>query len=110
MKSMRLFIIGILLIPMGKKIEYFLVLNGLEDMTVYQNSIFTDPGYMAYDNNGTDYMDDVVITGDVNTSIAGEYIIKYSFNEIERERVVTVIGEIDQRTYLNLIGSQLKKR
>ena len=102
-----LIVLGILLMPKGEKIEYFLTLNGLEDITIYQNTAFVDPGYMAYDNNGNDYTNEVIITGNVNTSVAGEYVINYSFNEIEKERVVTVIGEINQITYLNLIGSHV---
>ena len=89
----------LLLLLKALKTEYYLVLNGLEDITIYQNTAFVDPGYTAYDNNGNDYTNEVIITGNVNTSVAGEYVINYSFNEIEKERVVTVIGEINQITY-----------
>jgi len=104
-----LLIVGIVMIivPRLMKKEYYLVLNGLEDMTIYQNSVFVDPGYQAYDNKGQEYNHEVVITGSVNTEVAGEYTIEYMFNDVIKKRIVTVIGDINQVTYLNLLGSPI---
>jgi len=89
------------------KKEYYLTLNGLEDMVVYQNSIFVDPGYYAYDNKDNDYSDEVVVSGQVNTDVVGEYVITYSYNEIVKKRTVTVIRETNQVTYMYLLGDKI---
>jgi len=102
------FIVGvIILFPLFSKKEYYLVLNGLEEVIVYQNSEYIDPGYFAYDNKNNDYTNEVVVSGMVNTSVIGEYKITYSYKDIVKERIVTVMGDVNQVTFLNLLGSKV---
>jgi len=100
-------VIGIyLMIPKEKPLEYYLVLNGLEDVVIYQDMEYIDSGYMAYDNKGNELNQDVVIEGEVNTGIVGEYKIKYILNDIEKERTVTVLAKSMQLTFLVLLGDR----
>ena len=88
----------------GNKKQYYLELLGTEDLVIYQNTSFVDEGYQAYDNKGNNYNDQVIVTGDVNTSVVGEYVITYSFNEIIKTRTVSVVSETKHLTYLILNG------
>ena len=102
-----LLIFGIyILIPKEPPIEYFLNLNGSNDVVIYQNMEYVDAGYMAYDNKGNNYEQDVVIDGSVNTDVVGEYKIKYSFNGLEETRTVTVLAKSQQLTFLVLLGDK----
>lgn len=100
-----LLIIGVLLFRKPKR-EYFLTLNGQEDIVIYQGMEFVDAGYQAYDNRGNEYNQEVVVTGEVDTSVAGEYRIIYSYNGIEKERIVTVLAKTTQLTFLILKGNR----
>jgi len=102
-----LLVIGIyMVIPKEPPIEYYLVLNGAADIVVYQDMNYIDPGYEAYDNKGNIFNQDVVVEGEVNTAVAGEYKIKYIYNNLEKERMVTVLAKNTQLTFLVLLGEQ----
>lgn len=99
--------IGIyILLPKEPPIEYFLVLNDSKDIIIYQDMEYVDAGYEAYDNKGNKYNQDVVVEGRVDTTIAGEYIIKYIFNELEEVRTITVLSKSQQLTFLVLLGDK----
>ena len=112
--SKKLLIIGIVFIivilfvgiifVMSSKIDYFLMLNGSSDMVVYQYDEFIDLGYQAYDSKGNEYNQDVVVIGEVNTDIAGEYQIRYQYRDKEVVRVVTVLPVDEGITFLILKG------
>lgn len=97
-----LFVTIILLKP--SKVEYFLMLNGSRDIVVYQYDEYIDAGYQAYDNKGNKYNQDVVVQGDVNTNVAGEYQIRYQYRDQEVVRVVTVLPIDEGITFLILKG------
>lgn len=86
------------------KNQYFLVLNGSEEVVVYKNSTYLDEGFSAYDNNGKTYNEEVSILGEVDTSIVGEYEIIYSFRDIQKTRKVNVVLDDKHYTYLVLSG------
>ncbi len=90
-----------------KKSTYYLDLNGSEELIIYQNSIYNEPGYEAYDSKGNKYNDQVIVDGYVNSDIVGEYIITYTFNEFVKTRNVSVISETKHITYLILKGESL---
>ena len=46
-------------------------------MEVSENTTWTDPGYTATESDGTDITSDVQVTGTVDTSTPGEYVIDY---------------------------------
>ena len=61
------------------RITYYAVieLEGESTMVIDKGSTFTDPGFTAT-MNGEDVTDDVVVSGDVDTSTSGVYTITYS--------------------------------
>ena len=95
-----------ILLPKEPPIEYYLVLNESKDVIIYQDMEYIDAGYQAYDNKGNKYDRDVVVQGDVNTAVVGEYKIKYSFNQLEEIRTVTVLAKSQQLTFLILHGDK----
>lgn len=99
-------IIGIccFLLFFNKKLEYSLILNGGKDIVVYQYEEYVEEGYKAYDNKGNEYNDEVKITGEVNTTVTGEYQIKYQYRDKEVIRVVTVLPLVESETFLILKG------
>ncbi len=101
-------LISTLFLLLHKKTEYFLKLKGNSDIVLTINSSFIDPGYEAYDSKGKTYNEnDVIITGEVNTKIVGEYVITYKFNEIEQKRHITIVNESSNNTILGLIGDNI---
>jgi len=98
-------ILLIILLPKMFHKEYFLVLNGDTDIIVKQNSIYEEAGFKATDNKGNDLSNQVEITGQVNTAVAGEYIITYTLEDKVITRTVLVVAEENQVTYLILSGS-----
>ena len=93
-------------VPKEIPIEYYLVLNGSTDVVIYQNMEYVDAGYMAYDNKGNIFEEDVVIDGNVDTTVVGEYKIKYIFNNLEEIRTITVLAKSQQLTFLVLLGDK----
>lgn len=73
-----------------------ITLKGGKEIIIMINDSFVDPGFVALDNSDGDITSLVNVTGNVDTSKEGEYIIKYkvkdqSNNETEVERKVIVI-------------------
>ena len=88
-------------------IQEYLVLEGNKDIVMYQWDEYVEPGYRAYDSNGNVYNDLVSVTGTVNSSIAGDYVIKYQFHDIVLERNISVLPEVSNVTYLILKGDNV---
>ena len=89
------------------KTEYFLELSGDHDLIISKDSPYQEPGYKAYDNHGNDYSKEVTIYGEVNSNIAGEYLIKYYFKDLKKERKVTVVSQNNNLTFLILQGEKV---
>lgn len=73
-------------------------LNGEQITEISINKEYKEPGYKAIDEYEGDITDKVEITGKVDTTKYGEYIIKYkvkdnSNNSVEVNRIVKVIDE-----------------
>ena len=65
------------------------------DQTLTVGDVWAEPGYTATDNNDGDLTESVIVTGSVNTSIAGTYTLTYQVtdsnsNQTTVQRVVTV--------------------
>ena len=75
-----------------------ITLNGSNNMTVQLGSVWTDPGYTATDSRGNNITDNVIITGTVNTTKAGTYILSYGVTDASStvatpvSRTVTVVA------------------
>lgn len=89
------------------KIEYFLTLNGDTDIVLYRGNSYIDQGYVAYDNRGENYNNEVEVTGEVNTNIVGEYVINYKYRDIEKTRVINIIEQIRRQTLILLRGDNI---
>ena len=61
-----------------------ITLNGDAVMDVAYNSTFTDPGVTVTDLDGNALsLDKLVVTGEVDTSALGEYVLEYNYNAAE---------------------------
>ena len=74
-------------------------LNGSSSITIKVNEKFTDPGATATDNKDGDLTSKIVVTGNVDTSKAGTYKIKYTVEDTAKNiatvtRTVTVKADI----------------
>lgn len=65
-----------------------LVLNGSYNIYIKKGSIFTDPGVVATSNNGENV--EATVSGNVNTDVTGNYVLKYTHgdNSITRNVIV----------------------
>ncbi|MBQ9854211.1 MAG: DUF5011 domain-containing protein [Bacilli bacterium] len=90
-----------------KKSTFYLELIGNNDIVLYQDAEFTDPGFKAYDSEGNDLSNLVTVNNSVNSSVVGEYYISYILDELYLERIVTVIPKKNQITYLILSGEPI---
>ena len=76
----------------------FISLLGGASIEINQGSVFHDPGATAFDPQDGDITSKIVVTGTVNTSVIGSYIIKYDVTDslgltaITQVRVVTVVS------------------
>ena len=104
-----LLIIFLIFILGKNSVDYqkFLVLEGNDDIVIYQNSLYEDPGYKAYDSKGSDLSSEVSISGEVNTSLVGDYVVTYKLDDIIKERRISVISRPNQLTYLILYGESI---
>jgi len=74
-----------------------ITLNGSDPMTIQQNSVFTDPGATAIDNH--DGSVPVSVSGSVNTTVPGSYILTYAAvdaagNKATKTRTVIVAATL----------------
>lgn len=73
-----------------------ITLNGDNPMELEVGDAFVDPGATATDDVDGDLTDAIVVTGDVDTSVAGTYTVTYTVsdaagNEARAERIVHVV-------------------
>lgn len=92
-----------------------LTLKGDSTIRLKLNQKYTEPGYTATDNVDGNLTEDVKVTGTVNSSVVGVYILKYTVkdkmnNEITKSRTVYVGNQADQdrTTYISISISQQK--
>lgn len=85
--------------PVGDSTPPTISLNGSADMTVYQNTTWTEPGYNANDDSDGDISANVITSGSVNTALVGTYTLRYNVSDAagnaatEATRLVRVIVE-----------------
>ena len=100
-----LFIIIILIIiALGKgKKNYFITLNGDENITIYEGATYNEPGYSAFDNKENNLSNEVKVKSNLDTESIGTYTIIYSLYSKSVTRTINVIEkpEITTMIYLN---------
>lgn len=72
-----------------------LVLNGNETITINKGDNYTEQGATANDNCDGNITEKIIVSGSVNTGVAGAYIVKYTVsdnagNTTEKQRTITV--------------------
>lgn len=76
-----------------------LELKGKIHIQLYQNDNYKEPGYEAYNANGDDLTNQVLITGDVDTTKVGTYTLIYQLKlddkTLEQKRIVEVLEKDD---------------
>lgn len=67
--------------PIGDTTPPTITLSGNNDITVYQDNTWTEPGYSAIDDSDGDISSNVIISGSVNTAILGNYTLRYNVSD-----------------------------
>ena len=88
-------------------VKFFISLIGEDEMTVYKDDTFIDPGYNASNNLGENLNSEVIISGEVDTRIIGEYKINYSLGNVTKERIISVVERPVDHTYIHLTGERI---
>ena len=86
----------------SKKTINYLELNGENEITIYQNEDYIEPGYDAYNSKNQKLNNQVEVLTNIDTSKIGEYEITYSLGEITKTRIVKVIEKPKEYTYIYL--------
>lgn len=97
-------LVVIIVIIAGIGNKYTLELNGDSIIKIYQGNEYVEPGYYAVDKKNRDISSDVKITGNVDSSLIGEYTITYSLGKVTKRRYVSVVEKPVGATYINLLG------
>ncbi len=92
-----------------------ITLTGASEITIYQNSSWSEPGYSANDSNDGDISANVVVTGSVNTAVIGDYTLGYNVSDAagnaatEVTRLVHVVSAPQDTTppTITLLGDAL---
>ena len=64
-----------------KTIPPTIVLKGDKVISINAGGTYLDPGYTAYDSKNNDLTSSVVVSGSVNTKVAGTYTLTYSVTD-----------------------------
>ena len=88
--SAFLIILGIVIFNINN-VDYYLVINGADNITIYLNHEYSELGYSAYDSKSNDLTNRVVVKSNLNTDKIGEYQISYNIGNITKVRYVSVI-------------------
>jgi len=78
-----------------------ITLNGDSNVTIVQGSEYIELGATAVDDRDGNITDDVVVTSDVNSSVEGEYTVKYNVHDAAGNKADTVtrVVHVEASTY-----------
>ena len=85
-----LILIVLIAILLKNKTNYYITLEGLDEMTIYQGTSYNEPGYKAYDNKKNDLTQQVTVKNNLDTVI----------------RTVNVVAKPDFATTIHLSGDK----
>ena len=86
--------------------RYSLVLNGSSDITIYEGTIYNEPGYEAYDNKKNNLNDEVEVKSNLDSNTIGSYVITYSLHGKTKTRNIKVVAKPDVITVIHLNGAK----
>ncbi len=100
-----LFVIGIIVFIIfmsANKLE----LIGSKEITIYEGSTYTEPGYNAYDMKKNLVNEKVTTSGEVDTSKIGSYTLKYKYGLSTKKRIINVVEKPQIATIIHLTGDK----
>ena len=86
----------------NREVTNYLVINGEQNITLYQGADYIEPGYLAYNSKKDDLTNDVTIISTLDTSKIGEYEITYTIGNISETRKITIVEKPKEYTYIYL--------
>lgn len=97
-----------ILLPMLVMIlnRYTLILKGDSEITIYQGSIYVEPGYDAYDNRKKSLNDEVNIQSNLDPNTIGTYTITYTLHDKVKTRNIKVVEQPPVITVIYLNGDK----
>ena len=95
-------VIIMILIFLLNRDKNYLVLNGDNVITIYQESDYIEQGFKAYTSKNKDLTSSVIIKSTLDTSKVGEYEITYTLGNITKTRIINVIEKPEEYTYIYL--------
>lgn len=95
-------VIIVVLIFLMNRTKNYLVLNGDNVITIYQESDYIEQGFKAYNSKNKDLTSNVIIKSTLDTSKVGEYEITYTLDNITKTRVINVVEKPEEYTYIYL--------
>ena len=86
----------------NRKITNYLILNGEENITLYEGSDYIESGFKAYNSKDENLNSQVIIKSTLDTDEVGEYEITYTLGEIVKTRKISVVTKPASYTYIYL--------
>ena len=76
-------------------VQYYLELNGEDNITIYLDHEYSEFGFNAYDSKGNDLTVNVIVDSNLNINKIGNYQISYTIGDIlaKKGHVRIVIGK-----------------
>lgn len=71
-----------------------ITLAGFPSVTIFPNTVYNDPGYTAVDDNDGNITSNVVVSGSVDTSTVGTYLLEYNVSDAAGNTAATLSREI----------------
>ena len=100
-----LLIIGIAIyFIVANRTRYFIILEGTEEISIYQGDIFVDPGYSGRDNKNNDLTSSIIVDNRVDSQTIGTYEVIYKLNNTTKKRIVNVVEKGIGNIFIYLIG------
>lgn len=100
-------IILIIIFSISKnRTKYFISLDGDEEITIYKDTTYIEPGYTAFDNKSNLLTDQVKVVNNVNTNNIGTYEITYTLRKVTKTRTVKVVEKPENSTFIHLNGDK----
>lgn len=94
----------IIFISFKNKTKYFIILDGAEEISIYQGDSFIEPGYSGRDNKNNDLTDNIVVDNQVDSQTIGTYEIIYKLNDTTKKRIVNVVEKGVGNIFIYLLG------
>lgn len=100
-----LIILIIISLSKGKK-NYYITLNGDDNITIYEGATYNEPGYSAFDNKNNDLNGAVKVKSNLDSESIGTYTIIYSLYKKSVTRTINVIERPEVTTIIYLNGDK----